>query len=103
MRRTELMTTPEAAQHLRLSRRTLERYRVTGEGPKFFKLGRLVFYRETTLNAWRDERERRSTSDPGPDSTTTRAKRPHRKRRGAINDPETTHRDASKDVNPPPE
>ena len=61
-----LLTTREAADELRMSRRTLERYRVTGEGPRFHKLGRLVFYRYATLIAWRDERERRSTSDPGP-------------------------------------
>ena len=62
----ELLTTEEAAEHLRLSPRTLETYRVTGEGPRFCKLGKRVFYRRTTLDAWLNERERRSTSDPGP-------------------------------------
>ena len=60
-----LFTTEEAAEYLRLSPRTLERYRVTGEGPNFLKLGRRVFYRRSDLDAWRDARLRRSTSDPG--------------------------------------
>jgi len=34
-----LLTTPEAAEFLRLSPRTLERYRVVGTGPKFRKAG----------------------------------------------------------------
>ena len=63
----DLLTTPEAAHHLRLSDRTLERYRVTGEGPRFLKLGRRVLYRRSALDGWVDSRVRRSTSDPGPD------------------------------------
>ena len=39
---TDLLTTEEAAKYLRLSPRTLERYRVTGEGPRFLKVGRLA-------------------------------------------------------------
>ena len=62
----ELLTTEEAAEDLRNSPRTLERYRVTGEGPRFLKIGKLVRYRRSDLVAWRDSRERRSTSDPGP-------------------------------------
>lgn len=60
-----LLTTIEAAQYLRLSPRTLERYRVTGEGPVYMKLGRRVFYEEQALDAWLELRRRRSTSDPG--------------------------------------
>ena len=62
----ELLTTKEAARYLRVSPRTLERYRVTGQGPRYLKIGRLVFYRKSDLDAWLAERERRSTSDPGP-------------------------------------
>ena len=61
-----LLTTAEAAHHVRLSRRTLERYRVTGEGPEFLKIGRLVFYEESSLDEWLEPKRRRSTSDPGP-------------------------------------
>ena len=42
MKRNDLRTTAEAADYLDLSPRTLERYRVTGEGPRFIKLGRRV-------------------------------------------------------------
>ena len=62
-----LLTTEEAARYLRLSRRTLERYRVTGEGPEYFKVGRLVSYEIAKLDEWLERKRRRSTSDPGPD------------------------------------
>ena len=61
------LTTKEVARYLRLSPRTLERYRVAGGGPKFLKLGRLVFYEKRALDEWLASRRRRSTSDPGPD------------------------------------
>ena len=61
-----LLTTDEAAAYLRLSPRTLERYRVTGEGPDYMKLGRRVFYEKRALDDWLELRRRRSTSDPGP-------------------------------------
>ena len=61
-----LRTTKEAAPHVRLSDRTLERYRVTGEGPEFLKIGRLVFYEQSSLDEWLKLKRRRSTSDPGP-------------------------------------
>ena len=64
---TDLLTTEEAARYLRLSPRTLERYRVTGEGPRFLKIGRRVLYRQSDLDEWLKNKSRRSTSDPGPD------------------------------------
>ena len=66
-RRSDLLTTTEAARYVRLSRRTLENYRVTGQGPKFLKVGRLVFYRLRDLDEWLENTVRRSTSDPGPE------------------------------------
>ena len=57
-----LLTQREAAALLRLSERTLERWRVTGTGPRFVKTGRLVRYRETDLAAWIDTRAVSSTS-----------------------------------------
>ena len=59
-------TTVEAARYLRLSHRTLKRYRVTGEGPVFNRLGGRVRYRREHLDAWAAARERVSTVDPGP-------------------------------------
>ena len=53
------LSTPQAAAILGLSRRTLERYRVTGEGPVFAKIGRRVCYARVA------RRRKRSTSDEG--------------------------------------
>jgi hypothetical protein len=47
-----LLMQREAAALLRLSERTLERYRVTGLGPKFIKAGRRVLYRQSDLDDW---------------------------------------------------
>jgi hypothetical protein len=60
-----LLTTTEAAPHVRLSPRTLEKYRVLGGGPKYKKLGARVFYSQADLKAWLDERTFEMTSDPG--------------------------------------
>jgi predicted DNA-binding transcriptional regulator AlpA len=57
--------THEAARLLGLSHRTLERYRVSGAGPKYSKIGRRVFYSIGDLKEWAERRGRRSTSDPG--------------------------------------
>lgn len=53
----------EAAALLRLSERTLERFRVTGFGPPFIKAGRRVLYRPSDLDDWIATRLRTSTSD----------------------------------------
>jgi helix-turn-helix protein len=44
-----------------LSTKTLERWRVTGEGPEFLKLGRRCFYTQSALDSWADSRKRRRT------------------------------------------
>lgn len=63
----QLLTNDQTAELLSLSPRTLEKMRVSGDGPPFIKLGRLraVRYRESDLQAWIEGRVRRSTSDPG--------------------------------------
>ena len=53
----------EAAEILRVSPRTLERLRVTGEGPRFVKIGRRVLYRASDLEAWADTHTFGSTSE----------------------------------------
>jgi predicted DNA-binding transcriptional regulator AlpA len=58
-----LLNQREAAQALRLSERTLERRRVTGDGPPFVKLGRRVLYQESDIWNWVTLRLRHSTSD----------------------------------------
>jgi excisionase family DNA binding protein len=47
-----LLTQAETAELLRLSERTLERWRVTGGGPVFVKLGKRVLYRKADLDEW---------------------------------------------------
>ena len=55
----------EAAEWLGLSARTLERYRVTGQGPVFHRLGSRVRYLLTDLETWAQAGRRTSTSDDG--------------------------------------
>ena len=62
-----LLTTPAAAKILGISRKTLEKWRVVGGGPRYRKLGRLVRYAEDDLHEWAERDVRRSTSDPGPE------------------------------------
>jgi hypothetical protein len=59
-----LRTNGEAAALLRLSPRTLEKYRVIGGGPPFLKLGRRVFYALADLEDLAGRRVCESTSDP---------------------------------------
>ena len=59
----DIFTTSEAADYVRLKKPTLERFRLTGEGPKFLKLGGAVRYRRPDLDAWLETRIIRSTSE----------------------------------------
>ena len=63
--RTKYLNTREAAAHLGLSTRTLDRYRVSGDGPVFLKFGGRVRYLREDLEAWARSRRRKSTSDDG--------------------------------------
>ena len=65
-KRNDLMTTEEAALYVRLSPRTLERYRVTGEGPTFLKNGRRVFYRQADLDQWLENNQATFDVRPRP-------------------------------------
>ena len=57
------LRTPAAAKYLGLSPRTLEKMRLTGDGPQYYKLGRAVVYDTYDLDRWVSGRARRSTSD----------------------------------------
>ncbi|WP_235526960.1 helix-turn-helix transcriptional regulator [Sphingopyxis sp. 113P3] len=48
-----------------ISHRTLERWRWTGEGPKFLKVGGRVVYRLSDVEEYEQSIVRSSTSDPG--------------------------------------
>ena len=60
---TKYLGTREAAAFLGLSPRTLDRYRVTGEGPAFHKFGSRILYAKADLEAWAAARRMTSTSD----------------------------------------
>jgi hypothetical protein len=59
------LKTPDAAIHIGLSARTLEKHRCYGTGPLFRKLGGRIVYAIVDLDAWADLGTRRSTSDKG--------------------------------------
>ena len=60
---SEILTTDQAAAHLALGRSTLEKWRCTGTGPKFIKLGlRRVGYHKTDLDEWIAARPRHAST-----------------------------------------
>jgi predicted DNA-binding transcriptional regulator AlpA len=60
-----LLDEREAAARLGLSARTLQKWRLLGCGPRFFKLGHAVRYAETEVHGFIQKRLRTSTSDVG--------------------------------------
>lgn len=62
------LTTKEAAALLKISRRMLEKRRLTGEPPRFTKLGSRVVYALSDLLAWAEAGTRSSTSDAGSEA-----------------------------------
>lgn len=57
------LSTPEAARHLGIGKSTLDKLRMTGDGPPFLKLGpRRVVYDLADLESWAADRRRVSTS-----------------------------------------
>jgi predicted DNA-binding transcriptional regulator AlpA len=64
---SEILTTRQASDYLKLAVSTVEKLRCHGGGPKFIKLGsRRVAYLKPDLEEWISSRPRcASTSDPG--------------------------------------
>jgi predicted DNA-binding transcriptional regulator AlpA len=60
----QLLDQKTAAKWLGLSVRTLERHRVTGKGPRYARLGRLIRYCERDLTEWVDKNSHGSISEP---------------------------------------
>jgi predicted DNA-binding transcriptional regulator AlpA len=58
-----LLTEAQVSEILGRGVPTLQKDRVAGTGPQFIKMGRLVLYRPSDVQAWLAERVRRSTSD----------------------------------------
>ena len=63
------LRTPEAAAYVGCSPRTLEKFRQTGGGPVYLKIGRAVIYLKSDLDYWIEQCRRSSTSDRGRDAT----------------------------------
>jgi len=57
------LTVAEAAQYLRLKKRTLDNMRWIGTGPKFRKHGGRIFYHKDDLMEWSKNSRRQSTSE----------------------------------------
>lgn len=55
--------TKRAAAYLGLSPRTLDGYRVSGDGPAFHRFGNRVRYRGLDLNAWAAKRRATTTAE----------------------------------------
>ena len=64
-----LLNEPQAARLLTLSVRTLQAWRVKGEGPPFVRLGRAIRYRRPDIVQWLEARTRQSTNDDRPTAT----------------------------------
>ncbi len=58
-----VLTTEEAAAYLKVSTRTFETLRKSGEGPPGSKVGRQWRYRREALDQWLAGRERRADGD----------------------------------------
>ena len=59
----DLLTVPEAAAFLRTSKSYLDKSRLTGDGPPFFRIGRKIIYSRRLLQRWLNHRQYRSTAD----------------------------------------
>ena len=61
----KIFRTRQAAEYLGLSKSTLDKMRVQGDGPVFVRLGgRAIGYDLDDLNAWIEAQRCRSTSEP---------------------------------------
>lgn len=63
IRPVRFVRTAEAAAYTGLAKSTLEKLRVTGNGPRFSSCGRAVIYEVADLDAWIAANKRQSTSE----------------------------------------
>ena len=68
---SRLLKEGEAAKILSLEVATLRRWRWSGRGPRFLKLGGAVRYDPADLDAFVESSRKLSTSDSGPEAATT--------------------------------
>jgi predicted DNA-binding transcriptional regulator AlpA len=57
------LSVDEAAQYIGLARSTLNKYRGTGDGPRYLKIGRRVLYDAGQLDVWLAAHFRTSTAN----------------------------------------
>jgi hypothetical protein len=57
------LRTKAAAEYLGLSKSTMDKLRLSGGGPLYYKLRRIVVYDPDDLDRWRGDHRRTSTSD----------------------------------------
>lgn len=53
----------KVAEQLNVRPASLAKWRVTGDGPRFVKLGKRVGYRQQDIDAWIESKVRSSTSE----------------------------------------
>lgn len=53
-----LLTTEEASKLLNITKRTLERWRKAGKGPKYVTLGRSIGYQAEDIQTWVDDQKK---------------------------------------------
>ena len=59
---TPYLSANEAANYLRISRRVLQSYRISGDGPAYRKHGARVVYHREDLDHWSGKRRFRSSA-----------------------------------------
>jgi predicted DNA-binding transcriptional regulator AlpA len=57
------LRTPAAADYLGYAESTLEKKRLSGDGPPFIRLGRVIVYDTRDLDTWLAKRRAHSTSE----------------------------------------
>jgi hypothetical protein len=61
------LSVQEAARYYNVSKGWLDKRRVTGDGPRYMKIGRRVLYDVRDLEEWALSKRRQNTSELGPD------------------------------------
>ncbi len=57
------LRTTDAAAYCGSTKSTFEKYRLTGEGPAYSKIGRVVVYDKADLEIWLNSKKHNSTSE----------------------------------------
>jgi predicted DNA-binding transcriptional regulator AlpA len=60
------LDTKQAAEYVSCSKSTLDKFRLTGGGPLYIKIGKSVRYDTIDLDKWLDAQKRASTCDTQP-------------------------------------